>query len=65
MKDFIYLTRLQQGKAIKRQLKCNWLLKEISSKNVKRVATNVQSEEIQIKKKSYLKVKKYLKPELL
>ena len=46
-----------------RPLKCNWLIKEMISKNVKKITTNLEWDEVQIKK-SYFKVKNILRPEL-
>ena len=47
-----------------RPLKSNWLIKEIISKSVKGITTNLEWYEVQIKK-SYLKLKRFLKPDLL
>ena len=57
-KDCIYLSRLQKEKAKKSPLICNWLIKEMISKNIKGVTTNLEWDEIQITK-SYLKVKNF------
>ena len=47
-----------------RPLKSNWLIKEMFFKTVKRITTNLEWDEVQIKN-SYLKFKKILRPELL
>ena len=61
--DCIYLSWFQQAKSLKRSLKSNWHTKEIISKNVEGVTTNLEWSEIQIKE-SYLKVKSF-KPRII
>ena len=45
-KDCIYLSGLQQAKALKRPIKCNWLIREMASKNVKGVTKNLEWDKI-------------------